>query len=159
AVIAGAGLFTGVSYVFKLIANSVAALPQGGSYSDVFFACGAYVVVLFVAQTLVRVSGFSGAIWATGARATARYSLTAYVTLHSRTYFSNRFAGSVSNKISHASNGIRSMIEHILWQFVELGVSIVVSFVLAYLASPLIAWIFLLWVSVVLAVNFYFSRR
>src|SRR6185436_18981049 len=103
AVIAGAGLFTGVSYVFKLIANSVAALPQGGSYSDVFFACGAYVVVLFVAQTLVRVSGFSGAIWATGARATARYSLTAYVTLHSRAYFSNRFAGSISNKISHAA--------------------------------------------------------
>jgi len=159
AVVVGSTLFTTVSYIFKYITNAVAALGQGGSFEDLYLGCAAYVFVLLVGQIAIRVSGFSGALWATGARATARYSLTAYITLHSRAYFSDRFAGSIGNKVSHAGSGARSMVEHILWQFLELAVSIVVSFVIAYFANPIIAWIFLLWVTVSFAVNAYFAKK
>lgn len=158
AVVVAAVLLTGVSYIFKWIANAVAALPSGGSFSDLYFAVATYVLVLFAGHVAFRVSGFAGAKWATGARATARYALTAYVTLHSRAYFSNRFAGSLSNKVSHAGSGVRSMVEQTLWQFLELFVSVITSFAIAYLAHPMLAYIFLFWVLVAFAVNSYFAK-
>lgn len=159
AVVVASVLLTAVAYVFKWIANTVATLANGGSYADLFFAVAVYVAILFLGHAAFRISGFAGARWATGARATARYSLTAYVTLHSRAYFSNRFAGSISNKISHAGSGVRSMVEQTLWQFLELTVSVITSFVIAYFALPMLAWIFLLWVTVALGVNLYFAKR
>lgn len=159
AVVVASVLYTGIAYVFKWIANSVAALSSGGAYGDLFLAVAAYVAVLFFGHVAFRVSGFAGAKWATGARATARFSLTAYVTLHSRAYFSNRFAGSLANKISHAGSGMRAMVEQTLWQFLELFVSVVASFVIAYIAHPMLAWLFLMWVVVAFAVNAYFAKR
>ncbi len=148
-----------IPYIFKLIAEAASALAEGGSYDELLFAAGFYIVALFFAKACWRISGFAGMRWATGARATARQVLTAYVTLHSRSYFSNRFAGSIANKIGHASNGMVDLVEQILWQFLELFVSVIVSFALAFLVSPAIAWIFLGWVAVVAILNAYFVRK
>lgn len=158
AVVVAAILYTSVAYVFRAIAAAVAELPQTGNYTKLLLACGLYVFVLFVGHTAFRISGWMGSYWATGARATARYSLTAYVTLHSRSYFSDKFAGSLSNKINHAASGMRAFVEHTLWKLIELVVSIVSSFVVAYVTQPMLAYVFLLWVSVVFFVNLYFSR-
>ncbi len=158
AVVVAATLLTSIAYIFKMITSAVAALPQTHDYSRLLLACGLYVVVLFLGQLTFRLSGWMGSYWATGARATARYSLTAYVTLHSRTYFSNKFAGSLSNKISHAASGVRAFVEQTLWSFLEAIVSIIASFIFAYYAEPSLAWLFLVWVVVVLVVNVYFAR-
>jgi len=151
-------LYSGIAYIFKLITDAVAALPEGG-YSTVMWAGAWYILVLFAAQSIWRISGYAGAQWATGVRATARHSLTAYVTLHSRAYFSSRFAGSISNKIGHAGSGARDMVEQFLWQFLELFVSVLASFVIAFVASPILAWIFLGWVLVIAAINVVFARK
>src|SRR3954468_18698035 len=82
AVVVGSILLTSVAYVFKSITSAVAALSSGGSYTNLLFASGAYVFILFLGHIAFRISGWAGSYWATGARATARYSLTAYVTLH-----------------------------------------------------------------------------
>lgn len=159
AVVVAATLLTSIAYVFKMITSSVAALPETHDYTQLLLAVGLYVLVVFLGQLAFRVSGWMGSYWATGARATARYSLTAYVTLHSRSYFSNKFAGSLSNKISHAASGVRSFVEQTLWQFIEAIVSIVASFIFAYHTEPTLAWLFLVWVTVVCATNIYFARR
>jgi ATP-binding cassette, subfamily B, bacterial len=159
AVIAASILLTSVAYIFKMITSAVALVPQTHDYTKILLAALLYIVVLFVAQAAFRLSGWMGSYWATGARATARYSLTAYVTLHSRSYFSDKFAGSLANKISHAASGVRSFVEQTLWSFLELFVSVVASFVFAYFAEPALAYMFLVWVSVVLVVNLYFARR
>ena len=158
AVIVAGVLSSIVPYIFKLIANAAAALSQGGSYTTLLYAGEAYIVVVFLAKASWRTSGFFGAQWATGVRATARHSLTAYVTLHSRSYFSDRFAGSLANKISHAGNGARDLVEKFLWEFLELGVSVVASFILAFTVSPRIALIFLAWVVLLTILNVYFAR-
>lgn len=158
AVVVAAILFTSVAYIFKMITSAVAELPATHDYTKLLTAVGLYVLTVFVGQLAFRVSGWMGSYWATGARATARYSLTAYVTLHSRTYFSNKFAGSLSNKIGHAASGVRSFVEQTLWQFLEAFVSIVSSFIFAYYTEPTLAWLFLVWVSVVFLVNIYFAR-
>lgn len=159
AVTVASTLSASISYAFKLIANAAAAISQGGSYDDLLFAAAFYIGIALAAELSWRVSGFAGAVWANNARATARHALTAYLTLHSRTYFSDRFAGSLSSKIAHAANGLRDMVEQILWQFLELSVAVVASFVIAFLTSPTVAYIFLFWVATIFILNVYLARR
>lgn len=147
------------AYTFKLIANAALALPQEGAYQNLLWGSGLYLASLLAAKAFWRVSGFVGARWATGSRASARHALTAYVTLHSRTYFSNRFAGSIANKIGHASNGMVDMVELLLWEFIELFVAVITSFAIAFFASPSIALIFLFWVIVVAVLNSHFAYK
>ncbi|PIR82489.1 ABC transporter permease [Candidatus Kaiserbacteria bacterium CG10_big_fil_rev_8_21_14_0_10_59_10] len=159
AVIVSATLYAVIPYVFKLIADSAAALAQGGAYRDLILAAFAYIGVALLAGLIWRVSGFAGALWATGARASARYALTAYVTRHSRSYFSDHFAGSLANKINHAAAGSADVVEEVLWQFLNFFVTIIASFVIAFLASPTIALILMAWVAIVAPLNVYFARK
>ncbi len=152
---AGGALASSVAYLFKLITNAAAAIPSGGSYDAVVFWAITYIVVLGVGKIMWRVAGFAAARWATGAAATARFALTSYVTLHSRSYFSDRFSGSIMNKIRHATAGVRETIDMILWEFLEVGVSVIVSFVLAWFVSPLIALVFIAWVILMFLINMY----
>ena len=156
---AGNAFSASVSYVFKLIGDAAASLAAGGSYDALFWATGATIFVLACAKFFWRVAGFAGARWATGTSATARYALTSYVTLHSRTYFSDRFAGSLMNKIRHAATGMREVVDVFLWEFLELGVNAIGSFIVVFLVSPLVAWIFFAWVVIILAVNVYLGFR
>ena len=156
---AGNVLSASVSYVFKLIADSAAALTHGGTYEPFLYACILYIGVLGFAKMCYRMGGFASASWAIGSRATARYALTSYVTLHSRSYFSDRFAGSIMTKIRHASQGMHDMVEALLWQFIELGVNVIASFVIAYMVSRLIALIFLVWVIVIVILNWVLVRK
>lgn len=142
-----------VSYIFKLIANAAAALPAESAYQDLLFACVLYIGLLAAAKALWRVGGYFCAEWAVGAYATARDNLTAYVTLHSRAYFSSRFGGSLSNKIGHAARGMREMTDQILWQFLEVIVMAITSLIIAFFANTTIALIFLGWIIAVVVVN------
>ena len=155
---AASALNVSVSYVFKLIANSAALLPAPAAYQNLLLACIAYIGVSLAAELIWRVSGLAGALWANNARATGRHALTAYVTLHSRNYFASRFAGSLSGKIGHAANGLRDLVEQILWQFLEFFVAVAASFFIAYTTNPTIAYVFLAWVVVVVIINFYLAQ-
>lgn len=150
---------TSVSYIFKLITNAASALLQGGSYEALLSAGILYVLLLAAAKAFWRLSGFAGARWATGASATGRYALSSYITLHSRAYFSDRFAGSLMNKIRHASTGLRDFVDVTLWEFLEIGVTAVLSFIIVFSVSHLVAWIFLAWVLVIGLANAYLGVR
>lgn len=156
----GAGICSAyVAYTFKLITNAAIRLPSPGAYDELVWASILCVGTLFAAKMFWRVSGFIGALWATGSRATSRHALTAYVTLHSRTYFSNRFAGSIANKIGHAGNGMVELVELLLWEFLELIIAVIASFIIAFFASAPVAMIFLGWIVVATVLNSYFAYK
>ncbi|TSC86444.1 MAG: ATP-binding cassette, subfamily B, bacterial [Parcubacteria group bacterium Gr01-1014_8] len=147
------------AYSFKIIANAATMLPQSTAYDNLVWGSGIYLLSLLAAKAFWRWSGFTGGKWATGSRATARHALTAYVTLHSRTYFSNRFAGSIANKIGHAASGMVDMVELLLWEFIELFVAVITSFMIAFIASPSIAIVFFAWVVAVAVLNVFFAYK
>lgn len=155
-----AGIFSAsVSYVFKLVVDAAVALPESGSYEDLLFASMTVIFVLAGGKAFWRISGLSGARWATGARATARHALTRYVTLHSRSYFSDHFAGAIATKIAQAGTGMLDAVELFLWEFLELVVVALASFVIAFTVSPIIAFIFFGWMAAVVILNAYFARK
>lgn len=148
-----------VPYLFKLIVDAAVNLQNGGSYEALLWIAAVYIVVESSKELMWRASGYFGSYWATGARLTARYALTSYVTLHSREFFLNRFAGSIANKIGHAARAVLELIAIFLWTFLGFFVSIIVSFILAYTVSPIIAYIFLGWIVCGLPFNMYRARK
>jgi len=147
------------SYIFKLIANAAAALSQGASSQALLWWCGVDIFMLACAKLFWRMGGFAGAQWATGASATARYALSSYVTLHSRSYSSDRLAGSIMNKIRHAASGMRDIVDASLWEFLELAVNVIVSFIIAFTVNAMVAWIFFAWVAAIVAINAYLGLK
>ncbi len=147
-----------VSYVFKLIVDAARNVSTAG-YDPLMATSFMAIFVLAIAKIFWRLSGFAGAHWATGASATSRYALTSYVTLHSRSYFSDRFAGSIMTKIRHAASGMREVVDMFLWEFLELGINAIVSFFIAYYTAPIIGWIFFAWVVIILSINIFLGYK
>lgn len=158
-VVLGGVVNVAVAYIFKLITNSAYALASGGGITVLWQATGAYIAVSLLAILFWRGSGFVGMYWSVGARATTRYALSSYVTRHSHAYFADRFAGSISSKITQASNSMKDIVEGIIWNFIPFFVSITGSFLLAFYTSPLIAFIFLAWVLVITPMNIYLVKK
>lgn len=158
-VILGGVMNVAIAYIFKLITNSAYALAGGGGTTTLWHATLAYVVVSLLAVLLWRASGFTGMYWSLGARSTTRYALSSFVTRHSHAYFADRFAGSISSKITQASTSMKDIVEAILWNFIPFFVAIIGSFVLAFHTNPLIAFIFLTWVLVITPANMYLVKK
>jgi len=106
-----------------------------------------------------RTSGFSGMRWITGADAEANKRLFGYLSEHSATYFSDRHAGALVNKISNASSGIERLIGQWLWQFFPLAVGLTVDLCLTYTAHPYFMLSLLAWVIVYIPANVFFVSR
>jgi len=86
-------------------------------------------IITFGGMIFYRLSGFIGMEWITRATQSSYLTLYDYIKGHGHSYFSNNFAGALSNKISNASGGVGDMLERILWgwypELIKLGVSVV----------------------------------
>jgi ATP-binding cassette subfamily B protein len=147
------------AYIFKLITDSTHALADGTGTSMLWYATFAYIIISLCSVLCWRGSGFVGMYWSVGARVTTRFALSSYVIRHSHSYFADRFAGSISSKITQASNSMKDIVETIMWNFIPFLVSIIGSFALAFYTSPLIALIFFVWVCVITPFNVYLVRK
>lgn len=157
-VVSASILEAGLAYVFKFIVDEAHTAMGTGLLTGLWLGAILYVVISLLESLLWRFSGFTGMRWSTGVRATGRYALTSYITKHSHSYFANRFAGSISSKISQAANSTKDIGEQFLYTFAPFFVTITASFVLAFLTSPIIAFIFLGWVLLITPVNAYLVR-
>lgn len=158
AVSAAAILNALTAYVYKLIINSAVHFSTEG-IAPLWWAIGWYIFVSITSSLAWRASGFTAMRWTTGVRATARYALTSYVIRHNYEYFSSRFAGSISSKISSAANSIKDIGEKLLWQFTGFTATMLTSFAIVYTSSHFIAYLFVVWVILITPMNLYFARR
>lgn len=142
-------------YVIKELTNAAAAFnaaDQSTVYPLWYWAI-AYPVIVFLSQSTWRVSGFCGMRWVTKTSATIYEELFNYLSNHSSAYFSDRFAGALSNKISNAASGIEALQAKFLWEFLTLVFTAFGSVYLAYQAHPLLALILFLWLFLFIGFN------
>lgn len=121
--------------------------------SAMFFWGMAYPLTFFIDEAIWRCSGFCGMNWITSARATVNRTLFAYLTGHSSTYFNERFAGALTNKISNASYGTGDLISTSLWEFLPLAINFIWSFIFAVFADYRLGLILGVWVLIFLGIN------
>lgn len=143
--------------VIQNLTNSIAAHPI--SFNTVWFWAILFPVFYIVSHICWRASGFTGMRWFMGLRSTAYQSLFEYLSLHSKDYFNNRFAGALASKISNAVDGTDELFEKILWRFTQLFFGLVLYAIIAASASFLLGSIIVVWSITFLALNAWLARK
>ena len=118
-----------------------------------------FPAVYLANEVVWRASGFCGMRWITGAVAEASRRLFGYLSEHSATYFSDRFAGALVNKIANATSGTERLIAQWLWQFFPWIVGLAADLWITRLAHPFFALGLLGWLAVYLPVNVFWVSR
>ena len=158
-VILASGLDALEPFVYKYIVDSLISVHTVGTYRGVWLWVGAYIALYVLSFIFWHFVAVFGGRWYSEVRALARVRLTEYLLRHSHEYFENRFAGSTANKIAHAAEGARNLIETWYFSIFPFLITVVVSVVATFYASPIIGWIFILWLVVVIPLNYVLSGR
>ncbi len=158
AVVTGELLASSLVVLLRFLIDAITAVGEGGTYERVWLLGIAYPSVFLLMSLVWRASGFAGMRWVTGAAAQSVTDLFSYLSDHSTTYFSHRFAGALTNKVSNAANGVDNIIANFLWQFLSLGINFFASIVIAWSADWRLALILSVWVAIFLGVNLVLVR-
>lgn len=155
AVICGSILDGAVNIILKNLIDAVTV----SAMSDVRYWAILYTATFGIAGLVWRCSGFCGMRWMTYSRAYAYRLLFSYLTHHSANYFNNRFAGALTNKIANVADGVNSILQDILWQFLPLLIALCVTVFATARANIMFAVIITTWISVSIAINIYLALR
>lgn len=118
-----------------------------------------YPVGFFIWETIWRMSGLAGMRLVTESEENSSKSLFEYLMNHSRTYFNSKFAGSLINKIGHATSGINSMFSTILWQYYPLVIGLIIDLVITISINYLLGIMLFTWTAVFMILNYIMVRR
>lgn len=144
-----AGLDQSMSYLFKLIIDAV----ESGDTKNVFWLGLGFPVIIFITQILFRLSGYLGMRWSIQAQETGTNFLFAYIIQHSHSYFSNRFAGSIQNKIRNIVGGMDDLIPDLLWSYLYSLTALLVTLGFIVSVDVMAAGLFIVLVMILLILN------
>lgn len=143
-----------------VLKNLTDAITIGKDAIDtIWYWAIAYPLVLLGAHIFWRFSGFIGMRWFMNFKANSYQVLYDYLTLHSKDFFSSRFAGALTNKISNAVDGTRSIFEQTLWQFIPLLIGLVWYIGYAWNESYILGVIIAVWSTFFIGLNVWFSKK
>ncbi len=124
--------------------NQAEALRYG-----LLFPCAVFVI-----QLTNRAGSFIASYyWHPLSRRLANDVLATYVLSHSHTYFSNRFAGSLLTKINSVVSATESLLHDIVWSYLTLLVSLLVSFYFIFTVDLRSAVVFVFLIFALVVVN------
>lgn len=148
------------TYVLKLLTDDAIAFGNGTvEVSAIWRWVLLFPAIYLINEIIWRMSGFTGMRWITGTVAEVNRRLFGYLSEHSATYFSDRHAGALVNKISNASSGIERLIGQTLWGFFPLIVGIIGDLYLSYTAHPYFALSMFGWMIVYIPANIFFVAK
>ncbi len=116
-------------------------------------------VLYFIIENIWRLSGICGMQFITKGEANVSTNLFKYLLGHSRSYFNNKFAGSLVNKISNASRGVGNMFAHILWHFYPLTIALIINVVIILSIDTTLGLLFLGWIILFLIINYFLVKK
>lgn len=143
--------------IFKNLTDAISTSPI--AFDRVWLWAILLPILFIVSETIWRGSGFTGMRWFMAARSTAYEKLYQYLSMHSKDYFNSRFAGSLTNKIANAVDGIDGLFEKILWRFTPLSIGLILYAIIAGLNNLLLGAIIVVWSVVYIAVNIWFAKK
>lgn len=145
---------TSTSYIFRRIIDSAEGVAKNTSTQhEVIFWALLFPFAVLVMDLLWRTSGFTGMRWMTRANADSYDTLFNYLGKHSHTYFSDRFAGSLSSKVTHASDGAQSFYEAFLWNYYPGLLALLFTMIYISTISLMAGGVFLLMLVVLVPLN------
>jgi ABC-type multidrug transport system fused ATPase/permease subunit len=149
-----------MTFIMKLLTDAAIAYGQGRvEVGEVWRFALLFPAVYLGNEVVWRTSGFCGMRWITGAVAEVNRRLFGHLSEHSATYFSDRYAGALVNKIANAASGTEHLISQFLWQFLPWTVGLLADLNLTYIAHPRFALVLGAWILVYVPANVFFVSR
>lgn len=144
--------------VLRNLTDTIAAQPN--NLNEVWFWAITYIFIYFFAENIVwRTSGFTGMRWFTNMAFYSYQSLYEYLTLHSKDYFNNRFAGALTNKIANAADGVERIFMELLWGYIPAFFGLLVFTFFVWIENSLLGMIMLFWSTMFVLLNFWFAKK
>jgi ATP-binding cassette subfamily B protein len=154
AVLAAVACSTGAQYGVKALVDALSRAPGALSAWGAF----ALLVTLIAADTLLwRVAGWIGSSTFVGVTGDLRRDLFRHLTGHSVAYFSDRWPGTLSSRITAASNAIYTIETLFIWNVLPPCVATIAAVALVATVSVSMAAGLLLLAAVMVALMFYLA--
>jgi len=154
------GLAIALPYILKRLIDALSQATGDDMLVQVLTVWGGLYVALLIGMFVGwRVAAFFGIPWLGRSKAYSFQQLYDYVALHSHTYFSDRFAGAIANKMSHASDGADNLMEDMVWYYYPSVLSLVGTATLLFITDSRLALVFLLLVVVLISLNVFLVQR
>jgi ATP-binding cassette, subfamily B, bacterial len=147
-------------YVSSRLVDNFTAADTLVAQKDVLLLWGGIFLAVSAGNSILyRVSGFTALRWVIKFHKDGYAELYDYLTQHSHTYFSNRFAGSLSNKISNAVDSSAGLMFQFLWTFFSECIGLVVTLGLFFAIDVRIGFALLGVLTLVVVFNVYAAKR
>lgn len=143
-------------FVLKKIID-ISSQP-GIENTEVFMWVFSFPLIMLIMYCLYRLSGFVGMIWLVRSENLSFRVLFEYLTRHSHAYFSDRFAGSLSGKISHAADGTFRLLDSTLWGHYGAVLGLISSGVLIFMTHFWVGVVYVALICILIPVNYYIAR-
>ncbi len=148
------------SFILKNLVDGIIATDSHADALAVLWHWGGvYLIAMILLYASWRTSGLVGVYFLARSKAYSYRVLFEYLTKHSHEYFANRFAGAVSNKVSHASDGADGLIEEVLWHYYPSALSLIVTAILLSTANLMIGGVFIALIVVLVIINIYLVQK
>lgn len=147
-------------FLVSRFVDDFTTLANKSEQLEVFYFWGTLFLVVIVIERLSwRISGLLGIKYLVDAHATGYKKLYKYVVSHSHTYFSDRFAGSVSNKVSNAVDGASQLTERLMWGMIPQVVAVVSIIFVFFTVNLNLGFAILLALLLTFIFNIYFVKK
>lgn len=155
-----ADLFGGLqSYAFKGFVDSANLYASGKeSIGTVFLWIIMYPILLLFSVGAVRATAFMLNYFSVYARTRALKTLFEYLSLHSQSYFNDRFSGALSEKVNTVSHNVSRLLDQFIWSILSLFVSFFVSSIIILSVNKTLALAFVCGFLILIPINLILSR-
>ncbi len=92
-------------------------------------------------------------------QADIRMAMFDHVQHHSPRYFSERFAGSLANKITDMTSSVESILQQLFWPIIPSIATAILGAIFLWFVHPIIALVLIVWVILHLTICLLFSQR
>ena len=152
-----AGALGGV-YLRFFVENIIEA-TQSTDTSRVVFWVLMYPLFVFFISICWRLSGITGQKWLLGVPKVSSDVLSSYVARHSHGYFGDRFAGSVSNKVSNVAHAMEEFVGSFLWSYLESSIPLIATVIIFLYTDVEVGLLYLALIVLTLGLNILLMPR
>ncbi len=142
-----------------LFVNQFIAAAEAENLQRLIIIGTLFPVAHFLVHSTWRLSGVVGQKWLIGINRES-YNLVSEHTLgHGHTYFTNNFAGSLSNKVISVARSMEGLTAHFMWQYLERAVYIVASGVIVFATDVTVGFVYVGLVITLIVINLLLMPR
>lgn len=148
-------------YVLMLLIDKITEFAGDRSqiWGHLVFPLGLAATLWISVEMTFRFTGILSAWVFPKVEASIRLYMFDYVQKHSYSYFSNNFAGTISNKISDMTQSVTKILETIITLFFPVCLALMISTVMFAQIQPFFAYILVSWVICHIGVCLFFARK